>query len=111
MTYSVEITETAERAIAEQARFIAVERQAPRSAGQWLERIWNALDTLEHFPRRGPIAPESEHVNYEVRMLIVGKHLILFTIDEDQHKVFVIGFRRSKRQPRPKDLPEQAEGE
>ena len=105
MTYTVELTATAESSILEQAQYIAIEGQAPENARRWLERVWDAVDSLEHLPRRGVIAPEDKYLPYEVRMLVVGSHLILFTIDDDLRKVVVVGFRHSKRLPRPGDLP------
>lgn len=106
MSYAVEITETAERAILDQARYIAIEGRAPENARRWLERVWDVVDSLEQAPRRGAIAPEDEYLPYEVRMLIVGSYLILFTIDDEHRKVIVVGFRHSRRLPRPPDLPE-----
>ena len=50
MIYSVEITQTAERAILEQARYIAVEGKAPENARRWLEGVWAAVGSLERFP-------------------------------------------------------------
>lgn len=105
MKYKIEITRTAESSIFEQAYYIAVERRAPQAARRWLRRIWEAVDSLEQLPRRGKIAPEDKYLPYEVRMLTVRSHLILFTIDDERRKVVVVGFRRGKRLPRPADLP------
>ncbi len=55
--YAVELTDAALAAIAAQARYIAVEAQAPRSAERWLGRIWDAVDSLEQFPQ-GPPRPK-----------------------------------------------------
>ena len=107
MTYAVEITEAAEVAIIEQARYIAIERRSPENAQRWLGRVWDTVDSLEQMPRRGVLAPEDQYLPYEVRMLIVGSHLLLYTVLESHKKVFVVGFRHGKRLPRPDDLPEQ----
>lgn len=91
--YAVELTGAALAAIAAQARYIAIDAQAPLNALRWLERVWDAVDSLEQRPRRAGIAEEDAYLDYEVRQLIVGSHLLLFTIDEDRRKVWVIGLR------------------
>lgn len=104
--YSVEVTDAAFVAIRRHARYIAVERQSPENAKRWLERVWDAVDSLERFPRRAAKAQEDQLVAYEVRQFVVGSHLLLFTVDEDQRKVWVIGLRHGHRLPRREDLPE-----
>ena len=104
--YVVEITGTAFVAIRNQARHIAIECQSPENAKRWLERVWDAVDSLEQFPRRAAKAQEDEFVSYEVRQLVVGSHLILFTIDDDHRKVWIVGLRHGHRLPRPQDLPQ-----
>ena len=103
--FAVELTDAALSAIAEQARYIAVDAQAPVNAQSWLERIWDAADSLERWPCRATLAEEDAYVVYEVRQLVVGKHLILFTVDEERRKIWIIGFRHGHRRPRPGDLP------
>jgi plasmid stabilization system protein ParE len=103
--YAVELTESALGAITAQARYIAVETQTPVSAQCWLERIWTAVDSLELWPRRTAEAEENAYVEYEVRQLVVGSHLLLLTIDDDRRKVWIIGLRHGHRLPRPGDLP------
>lgn len=97
--YTVEVTETALYAIVAQARFIAVEAKEPLNAQRWLERIWDAVESLELSPRRGATAEEDKYLESEVRQLIVGKHLLLFTVDDDRRKVWVVGLRHGHRLP------------
>ncbi len=78
--YSVEMTDAAFVAIRKHARYIAVESQSPENAKRWLERVWDAVDSLEHLPRRGAKAQEDAFVAYEVRQLVVGSHLLLFSM-------------------------------
>ena len=54
--YSVELTDAAIDEITAQARYIAVEAQAPLNAQRWLEGIWDAVDSLERWPRRAGLA-------------------------------------------------------
>ncbi|TWT89983.1 hypothetical protein Mal64_03650 [Pseudobythopirellula maris] len=57
-------------------------------------------------PRRFGLAEENSHREYEIRRLLIGNHLALDTIDDETCSVHVIGFRPSRRLPRPNDLPE-----
>jgi plasmid stabilization system protein ParE len=103
--YSVEITDAAFVAIRRHARYIAVESQAPQNAARWLERIWDAIESLEQWPRRAPMAAEDALVSYEVRQLVIDNHFLLFTIDDGLRKVWILGLRHGHRLPRPQDLP------
>lgn len=102
--YAVALTASAQAAIEAQARYLAVDEHSPIQAQRWLERIWDAVDSLESWPFRAARAEEDAYVNYEVRQLIVGKHLLLFRVDEEQRKVWVVGLRHGHRLPRPQDL-------
>jgi plasmid stabilization system protein ParE len=108
--YAVEVTASALDAIAEQARYIAVDAQAPLNAARWLEAIWDAAHSLERFPRRAPVAEEDAYVEYEVRQLVVGNHLLLFTVDDAQrNKVSVLSLRHGRRLADPGAMPESLE--
>jgi len=102
--FTVEVTDSALSAIAEQARYIAVDAQAPLNARRWLERIRDAVDSLERWPLRAALAEESALLDFEVRQLVVGKHLLLFTVDAHRSTIMVIGLRHGHRLPRPGDL-------
>lgn len=52
---------------------------------------------------------ESEFVDYEVRQLVVGSHLLLSTIDEERRTVWIVGLRHGQRLPRPRELPSDPE--
>ena len=103
--FSVHLTDAAFGAIAAHARYIAVDNQSPMNAQRWLERIWDAVESLEQAPRRAAKALEDAYVKLEVRQLVVGSHLLLFTVDDDLSVVWVIGLRHGHRLPRPEDLP------
>lgn len=105
--YSVRLTDSVLAAIAEQARFIAVDNHAPLNAQRWLESIWEAVDSLEKVPRRGAVAEESRYLAFEVRQLIVGSHLLLFAVDDKTKVVSVLGLRHGHRLPRPGDLTDE----
>ena len=99
MSYRVLITLAARAKILEQARYIAVDGQSPVNAARWLERVFDASDTLSAFPQRCPVAAENDFRDYEVRRLLVWDHALLFTIVESDQTVWVIGFRHGSRLP------------
>jgi len=107
MSYRVLITAPARAKILEQGRYIAVDRQAPLNAARWLERVFDAADTLADFPRRCALAPENDFRDYEIRRLLVGDYFLLFTIVEEDQTVWVIGFRHGSRLPRANELPHE----
>jgi mRNA-degrading endonuclease RelE of RelBE toxin-antitoxin system len=74
------------------------------NASRRLEQVWDVIDDLEHMPSLHNLAPENAFVSYEMRRALVGDYMILFTIDDDKHRVTVIGFRHGSRLPRPDDL-------
>lgn len=106
MSYRVLITPSARAAMLEQARYIAVDCQAPENAAHWLERVFDAAETLAELPGRCMVAPEDAFRDYEIRRLLIGSYLMLFTIVEEEKTVWVIGFRHGRRLPRPEELPE-----
>lgn len=108
--YAVEVTDAALDAIAEQARYIAVDARALLNAARWVERIWDAADSLEQLPRRGALAEENAYVEHEVRQLVVGRHLLLFTVDEECKTVWVLGLRHGRRLADPSALAERPDG-
>lgn len=105
MRYAVKLTATVVDQVTRYARFIAEERQAPENALRWLERVYDAIETLDQSPHRCALAPENAHRPYEIRRLLIGRYLALFTIDEAKRVVHVIGFRHGQRLPRPGELP------
>ena len=70
-----------------------------------LEKVWETIDSLEGNPRRGAKAEEDSYVEYEVRQLVVGGILLLFTVDDERKTVWVMGLRHGHRLVRPDDLP------
>lgn len=106
MSHRVLITRSARSRIVEQARYIASESQSLVVARRCLQQIYDAVDGLSDFLRRSALAVENDFREYEIRRLVVGRYLILFTIVEVDLTVIVIGFRHGSRLPRPDDLPE-----
>ena len=98
--YAVELTDTVSAAIIAQARYLSAEAEAPMTAQLWLEQVWDAVESLGQWPRRAAKADEDAYVEYEVRQLIVGSHLLLFTVDDERRKVWIAGLRHGHRRRR-----------
>ena len=75
----------AQRDIAEAHLWLA--EQAPEVADRWFDDIYDTIGSLEIFPERCPLAPESEFFNVEIREIFHGrrrhKYRILFTVSEN----------------------------
>jgi len=87
----------AQQDIAEAHLWLA--EQAPKAADHWFDTIYETIGSLEIFPERCPLAPESEFLNAEIREIFHGrrqhKHRILFTVIENE--VHVLHIRHGAR--------------
>ena len=97
MKYRVVLQPDAEAEIAAAFQFIG-DRSAA-SAEAWLRGLYRLINTLEMFPRRCAIAPETKIVSVEVRQLLFGrgrnKYRIFFTIRGDE--IHVLHVRHAAR--------------
>ncbi len=99
MIYRVDLTDEAFAKIRAQARYIAEEGGSPQNARDWLRRVFDAVDSLEHRPLRCPLAPENEFFAFEIRMMDIDGYLLLFTIDDDAGVVRVLNARHGRQLP------------
>jgi len=107
MKYEVHTTPEANRQIDRQAEYIAKDQNAPLEAGRWLERIFDAVDSLEDMPYRCPLAEENEYKNYEIRKRGVDGFNLLFTVIEDKKEAWIIRTRGPGMEVNPDRLPER----
>jgi plasmid stabilization system protein ParE len=77
------------------AEYIAA--SAPATAAVWYEGLEQAVQYLGSFPRRCPIAPESQFVGYELRHFVYKSHRIIFRIEEEAHIVRVVHIRHARQ--------------
>jgi len=63
---------------------------------EWRKGLLTAAQTLDLFPGRCPLAPESGS-ELEIRQLIYGAYRVLFTVAKDT--VHVLHIRHGARQP------------
>lgn len=77
--YRVEITQTAESDIKEIFQYIASDSN--QSAIKLVIEIGRQIDSLEQFPLRCPIIPESRELGKEYRHIIYGDYRTIFRIE------------------------------
>jgi toxin ParE1/3/4 len=77
--YRVKITRTAESDIREILQYIASDNET--AAKKWLAEIERQIDSLEQFPLRCPVIPESQDLGKEYRHIIYGVYRTIFRID------------------------------
>lgn len=77
--YKVKITATAERDI--QSVFDYIARENPSVAAQWVEEVERQIDSLERFPERCSVIPESEELGQKYRHLIYGNYRTIFRVE------------------------------
>jgi plasmid stabilization system protein ParE len=86
MAYRVDISPSA-LADAEAAYFW-IKEHTPDAAGEWYEGLLETIFSLENFPIRCSLAPESEDIGKEIRQLLYGKrgrtYRIIFAITRDE---------------------------
>ena len=77
--HRVEITETAESDLREIFHYIAADNEA--AANRLVSEIERQIDSLERYPLRCPVIPESTELGKEYRHIIYGQYRTVFRID------------------------------
>lgn len=100
MTFRVETTAQAENDADAILEWL-LSQHSGETGERWFQALENAIASLEEFPKRCGLAPESRVFPFEVRQLLYGHkphtYRILFTI---QHRtVYVLHIRHGRRQP------------
>jgi len=97
MHYEVIILPSAEHDIAEAYEWLA--EQDEEAAIPWYNRLREVIFSLDTFPERCPLAPESKFLNAEIRETFHGrrqhKYRILFTVSGNE--VHVLHVRHGAR--------------
>jgi plasmid stabilization system protein ParE len=101
VSYNVIIEDEAEEDLKKAARWMA--QYSAEKATLWYFEISEAIASLEAFPFRCPLAPESKTHGAEIRHLICGDYRILFiVIDEAVHVLRVRHARQATLKPEDK---------
>ncbi len=79
MAYPVKVARSA-KADAEDAYDWMKTKYSQTKATRWFNGLVDAVYSLEEFPTRCPLAPESEELGIELRQLLYGKGSALYRI-------------------------------
>jgi plasmid stabilization system protein ParE len=97
MAYLVELTLRAERDLDYLYQRISAGDSA--EAARWFNGLEAAIYTLERFPRRCPVAPESKRTKRRLRHLLYGAkrdvYRIIFEVDERRKTVRILAIRHT----------------
>ncbi len=95
MAYAVELTLRAARDL--DHLYDQINAAESVAAARWYNGLERAVFSLENFPRRCPVAPESTKLRRSLRHLLYGKkpHLyrVIFEIDQGRRVVRVLTIR------------------
>src|SRR5688572_18589616 len=94
MVYEVRITESAEIELEE--AYAWIHKSSPLNAERWRNELLEKAATLEQFPERCPIAPESKGARREIRQLVHGIYRLLFVVMKET--VFILHVRHGARE-------------
>ena len=93
MAYRVELSIRAEQDLDSIYDHISADDSV--AAARWFDGLDKAISTLENFPRRCPITPESKKTKQGLRHLLYSSMRIIYEIDEARELVRVITIRHS----------------
>ena len=77
--YRIEITRVAESDIMDIFRHIALDN--PTAADHWVNEVERQIDSLEKFPSRCPVIPESRELGKEYRHILYGNYRTIFRLE------------------------------
>lgn len=77
--FQVEITATAQSDIKEIFQYVASDNK--KAAINLIEEIERQIDSLEKFPARCPVIPESFELGVECRQIIYGHYRTIFRVE------------------------------
>lgn len=100
-TYRVTISDETLAGVEKHLDYLAEQTASEEIGVRWWERALEKIFSLEKLPNRCPLAPENEFEELEIRMLLVGSCLFLYTVDEPNRVVRILKFRHGSQEARP----------
>ena len=96
-SFSLCYTPLAREDMLEILMYISEESGAPRSAEQILDKIESDLDRLRHNPYSAPVARDGYLSSQGFRVLVSGKYLALYKVNDLEQNVTVYRIVHGKR--------------
>ena len=97
MEYKVFVTERAKSDLAEVYSYISTELQSAATADKIIDSLQCAMKELSIMPNRYHRYMEEPWLSEGVRFFSVRNFSVFYTVDEDEHSVFVVHVIYSKR--------------
>lgn len=101
MIYRVELAARAERDLV--SLFVEKKATESKAAARWFNGLEEAVYTLEKYPLRCPVAPESKKSKRALHHLLYGTkphiYRVIYEIDERRKVVYVLTIRHGAREP------------
>lgn len=96
MSYTIHITQTAERDIMRAADHIEFNLKNPSAADHLLDATAEQINSLSDMPQRFRLADDLVLSSWGIRFVIVNNYLAFYIIDEEKQIVIVVRFLLQK---------------
>ncbi|HHX11421.1 MAG TPA: type II toxin-antitoxin system RelE/ParE family toxin [Clostridiales bacterium] len=96
-SYSVVITEAAQRDLLNIFDYIAFELREPDSASRLLSKVRSNVKSLEEFPERNNLISEPKYEERKIRWCPVENYIIFYQVSKEQSQVYIVRILCKKR--------------
>ena len=77
--------------------YIALEKMSPENAKGQTDRIWDAVKSLEQLPESHQDRLVGRFAGKGYKQLIVDNYIIIFKIDKEQNRVYIVTVQNQGR--------------
>ena len=88
--YTVTLTETAKKDIADTVSYIAHDLQNLSAANTLLDHIERAVTSLEQMPNRQPLVRDEMLAAQGIRFLVIDHYLLFYRVHEGERSVTIL---------------------
>jgi toxin ParE1/3/4 len=74
-----------------------ISKDSPRNAARLVDRVLDAMKTLQDFPHRNVVEHRGGKLKHPARSLVVRPYLIFFRVIESQQVVRILAIRHAAR--------------
>lgn len=95
--YNIEITEPAENDLYEIGSYIAKELLEPDIAKKVVDKVGNAILSLEEIPMRNAVVADERLALQGIRKFIVDNYIVFYIVTEEHKTVTIVRILYSRR--------------
>lgn len=95
-TYSIHITQTAQRDVSNAVSYIDTVLKNPIAADALLDEFERRIQELSTFPDKYQLSNDPLLASWGIRFLIIKNYLTIYLVDEKSETVFVVRFLYGK---------------